>query len=206
MANEMVHLQLRLKKYSCWHFVDAGTAMSDKKGMFSFSNLCQGQYRTKLFSDRYVADNKLIKLVKKYPLLKMKCKLGASIGGKVRGEKNQPIPKVQVGVKTGLHENKYAFTDHEGNYSIGGLHSKEYKVTIKKDGFVLADGQIDHITLKGNERTDLNIQLKLAGTLTVHFGGIESHEKLPDTISVKLLSELCAICNPYTLAELIFVL
>ncbi len=179
-----VLVEMRLKPFTCSHFIPAGETVTDADGAFRFEALAPGQYRSRVVSPDHAPAIGSIEVGDDLNYMEFILEQGATIRGRVLGPEDEPLPGLTV--RSG--RDRRVVSGEDGSYVLSGLGADRQWLDIESDDYALPDGQhLEVRTVKG-ETLDKDIRLVRAGTVVLTLVPEEDAAPPPRRISVFLSS------------------
>lgn len=143
---------------------------TDDSGNYTITNLASGTYRVTVNANdwlRQEKDNITVTAPNDTDNINFKLEKGGSIFGQVSDDKNKPLAGIYVYayVSSTGNYSKGTWTDESGNYTISGLASGTYKVTVNANDW--ATQKKENITVTAPNVTDnINFKLEKGGSIS----------------------------------------
>lgn len=187
VAQVDVVAQIRLKKYTCKHYVEAVRVQSDKDGLFEFTDLSPADYMIQVTpsssSASYAPADNLITVSDEFNYVEFVLKNGCIVKGAVTGPDGKPLSGVRV--KVGSKNS--SVTGEDGKYILKGLSEGANKITFLSGGGYAAPGnQSIAVTCSADKEVERNIQLVKTGHLKLELKTESADTKLPSSVKIDL--------------------
>jgi len=131
LANMEIILDVRLRAYTCSHYVEAARIRTDAKGAFSFDNLPLGKYRYRPAANAYAVQDGTLDITEDPSFLNLILDKAAWLKGKISDPDGKPVPNINVRIN-----DQSAVSDAQGNYLLGGLTGGTNYVSLSGAGYV----------------------------------------------------------------------
>ena len=147
------------------------SSTTDETGSYSIKGLAAGAWKVFAYAQGFVTSEEFPAELEVGGALSLNFALvpGASVSGTITDSNGNPIAGAIVFAYGADGKEGSAATDQNGNYEIIGLAPGIYTITVKADGYVVADQGIDELS-QGEIQNGVNLQLNsgaiVSGTVT----------------------------------------
>ncbi|MDD5677441.1 MAG: carboxypeptidase-like regulatory domain-containing protein [Kiritimatiellae bacterium] len=131
LANMEVILDIRLRPFTCSHYIEAARSRTDAKGALVFENLPIGEYRYRPASDTYAVQDGTLTITEDPAFLNLILDKAAWLKGKITDPQGKPIRGIRVRV-----QDQSTVSDAQGSYRLGGLTGGTNYVSVSGTGYV----------------------------------------------------------------------
>ncbi len=182
MPDVEIALEIRLREYTCNHYLEAGRTRSGKDGTFLFENLSPADYYCKVIADEYIAPADAITVSDDPAHIEIRLEPAARVMGRVTDENDRPIAGAVIIADRYFR----AVTDAQGGYVLKGMPAKKNYLSIDAPGYALKDRDFMLVQCEKGQETIHNISMLRAGVIVLALKPETDVLAMPGSIGIRL--------------------
>lgn len=154
-------------------------ATTDGDGQFRIDGVPSGPRTLEARAQGYRRAVRDVEVTTETKTVELVLERGLEISGRVVDDAGNPIASANVRLYAG--ENFFDFnapqavTGTDGAFTLGGLQDGTYRLTARKDGYVM-EGQRESVTVAGASLAGIELKLTSGGTITGRLSGLEPNQ------------------------------
>ncbi len=184
VAGAEVKAEIRLKKYTCSHHRKAAVTKTSSDGSFEFKDLAAREYKIWVDSENLFSEPAVVSVSDDFNYAEFKMKPDCCIKGKVETADGKPVSGIKL-----MTSGKTAVSGADGSFKLSGLGTGEQNIYVSGDDYVLCSRDGIKVTCSPEKTTECKVTVVSAGRLEVSLSRAKEGIKLPENITVTLISE-----------------
>ena len=184
VAGAEVKAEIRLKKYTCSHHRKAAVTKTSSDGSFEFKDLAPREYKISVDSENLFSEPAVVSVSDDFNCVEFKMKPDCCIKGKVETAEGRPVPGIRL-----MTNGKTAVSGADGSFKLSGLGAGEQNIYVSGDEYVLCSRDGLKVSSSPEKATECRVTVVSTGKLEVMLSKSKEGIKLPENITVTLISE-----------------
>lgn len=148
--------RMRLRPYTCSHYISVATNRTDDAGNFAFEDLSPAEYRCMVRSAAHAPASAEVPVGDDFAYLEIELQPGGALAGIATGPDGKPLR----GLTVLAGKQARATTDADGRYALAGLAEGETTVAVEGEEYVPKEGQELEVVVRPGATSEVNIALQ----------------------------------------------